>query len=132
MVRTPTSGRSTQPARNWRCGDRASGSRGGSRSGAIGVGPLGLTEPVVQLRQAGGGGAGEIVIGAHQLSPELVPGQQQLLRPVEATQLMGTLGGIGELAREVLGDRRSDVTTPLDLGKDGRVGVPRTRDQGQG
>ena len=31
---------------------------------------------------------------------------KNILFPVEATQLMGTLGGIGELAKEVLGDSR--------------------------
>ena len=31
------------------------------------------------------------------------PNAKTILFPVEATQLMGTLGGIGELAREVLG-----------------------------
>jgi len=35
------------------------------------------------------------------------PNAKTILFPVEATQLMGTLGGIGELAREVLGDRLS-------------------------
>src|SRR3990170_2816711 len=33
------------------------------------------------------------------------PNAKTILFPVEATQLMGTLGGIGELAREVFGDR---------------------------
>src|ERR671920_2417238 len=31
------------------------------------------------------------------------PNAKTILFPVEATQLMGTLGGIGELAKEVLG-----------------------------
>ena len=31
------------------------------------------------------------------------PNAKTILFPVEATQLMGTLGGIGELAREVFG-----------------------------
>ena len=31
------------------------------------------------------------------------PNAKTILFPVEATQLMGTLGGIGELAREALG-----------------------------
>jgi regulator of protease activity HflC (stomatin/prohibitin superfamily) len=35
------------------------------------------------------------------------PNAKTILFPVEATQLMGTLGGIGELAREALGDRFS-------------------------
>jgi regulator of protease activity HflC (stomatin/prohibitin superfamily) len=33
------------------------------------------------------------------------PNAKTILFPVEATQLMGTLGGIGELAREVFGDQ---------------------------
>ena len=33
------------------------------------------------------------------------PNAKTILFPVEATQLMGTLGGIGELAREVFGDK---------------------------
>ena len=42
------------------------------------------------------------------------PNAKTILFPVEATQLMGTLGGIGELAREALGDKASMVpaTTP--------------------
>ena len=32
------------------------------------------------------------------------PNAKTILFPVEATQLMGTLGGIGELAREAFGD----------------------------
>ena len=32
------------------------------------------------------------------------PNAKTILFPVEATQLMGTLGGIGELAREVFGE----------------------------
>ena len=35
------------------------------------------------------------------------PNAKTILFPVEATQLMGTLGGIGELAREVLGGRQA-------------------------
>ena len=35
------------------------------------------------------------------------PNAKTILFPVEATQLMGTLGGIGELARDALGDRPS-------------------------
>jgi hypothetical protein len=33
------------------------------------------------------------------------PNSKTILFPVEATQLMGTLGGIGELAREAFGDK---------------------------
>jgi len=35
------------------------------------------------------------------------PNAKTILFPVEATQLMGTLGGIGELAKEVMGDIRA-------------------------
>jgi regulator of protease activity HflC (stomatin/prohibitin superfamily) len=37
------------------------------------------------------------------------PNAKTILFPVEATQLMGTLGGIGELAKDALSDR---VPTP--------------------
>jgi regulator of protease activity HflC (stomatin/prohibitin superfamily) len=37
------------------------------------------------------------------------PNAKTILFPVEATQLMGTLGGIGELAREVLGKEAPKV-----------------------
>jgi regulator of protease activity HflC (stomatin/prohibitin superfamily) len=47
------------------------------------------------------------------------PNAKTILFPVEATQLMGTLGGIGELAKEALRD--SGVSPP------GSTGVPRTR-----
>jgi regulator of protease activity HflC (stomatin/prohibitin superfamily) len=40
------------------------------------------------------------------------PNPKTILFPVEATQLMGTLGGIGELAREALGDRFSPPPAP--------------------
>jgi regulator of protease activity HflC (stomatin/prohibitin superfamily) len=36
------------------------------------------------------------------------PNSKTILFPVEATQLIGTLGGIGELAREALGNNRDD------------------------
>jgi regulator of protease activity HflC (stomatin/prohibitin superfamily) len=55
------------------------------------------------------------------------PNAKTILFPIEATQLIGTLGGIGELAREILGDgHKGDVTTPLELDKPARTGVPRT------
>jgi regulator of protease activity HflC (stomatin/prohibitin superfamily) len=47
------------------------------------------------------------------------PNAKTILFPVEATQLMGTLGGIGELARDALGGG--------DGGSSGSVTVPRTR-----
>ena len=40
------------------------------------------------------------------------PNAKTILFPVEATQLMGTLGGIGELASEVLGDERQGQPAP--------------------
>jgi len=40
------------------------------------------------------------------------PNAKTILFPVEATALIGTLGGIGELAREALGDRRSPPVPP--------------------
>jgi regulator of protease activity HflC (stomatin/prohibitin superfamily) len=56
------------------------------------------------------------------------PNAKTILFPVEATQLMGTLGGIGELAREVMSDSRSE-TAKAESGKKARgaahPGVPR-------
>ena len=51
-----------------------------------------------------------------------------ILFPVEATQLIGTLGGIGELAREVIGDRGKSTAAgaPLELDGKPRASVPRT------
>ena len=46
------------------------------------------------------------------------PNAKTILFPVEATQLMGTLGGIGELAKEALADNNGGA---------GNVTVPRTR-----
>ena len=40
------------------------------------------------------------------------PNAKTILFPVEATQLMGTLGGIGELAREVFGDSAARSPAP--------------------
>ena len=55
------------------------------------------------------------------------PNAKTILFPVEATQLIGTLGGIGELAREVIGEgRKGDVGTSLDPDQR-RSSVPRTR-----
>jgi len=61
------------------------------------------------------------------------PNAKTILFPIEATQLIGTLGGIGELAREIIGDgKRGDVATPLELQRQPpRVPVPRTRNPGQ-
>jgi hypothetical protein len=40
------------------------------------------------------------------------PNAKTILFPVEATQLIGTLGGIGELAREALGREAPKQSTP--------------------
>jgi regulator of protease activity HflC (stomatin/prohibitin superfamily) len=40
------------------------------------------------------------------------PNAKTILFPVEATQLIGTLGGIGEIARDALGTDRSNDTKP--------------------
>jgi regulator of protease activity HflC (stomatin/prohibitin superfamily) len=40
------------------------------------------------------------------------PNAKTILFPVEATQLIGTLGGIGEIAREALADRPAPAPTP--------------------
>ena len=40
------------------------------------------------------------------------PNAKTILFPVEATQLIGTLGGIGELAKEALGDAGAAITPP--------------------
>jgi regulator of protease activity HflC (stomatin/prohibitin superfamily) len=45
------------------------------------------------------------------------PNAKTILFPVEATQLMGTLGGIGELAREAIGDGLSKAATPQPKSK---------------
>ena len=51
------------------------------------------------------------------------PNAKTILFPVEATQLMGTLGGIGELAREVLGPGTVKASLPSRKPK-GDPGVP--------
>src|SRR5215204_1516883 len=50
------------------------------------------------------------------------PNAKTILFPVEATQLMGTLGGIGELAKEVLGGSEASgaVTTRISVPKAGQ------------
>jgi regulator of protease activity HflC (stomatin/prohibitin superfamily) len=62
------------------------------------------------------------------------PNAKTILFPVEATQLIGTLGGIGELTREILGDgARSQAAAPKAKGQSsagrgappGVPGVPR-------
>lgn len=57
------------------------------------------------------------------------PNAKTILFPVEATNLIGTLGGIGELAKEALSTQKDgDVTTPLPQTKPrSRVTVPHSR-----
>lgn len=61
------------------------------------------------------------------------PNAKTILFPVEATQLIGTLGGIGELARAVTGGQdtapvqKGATGTPLDVGGKTAAGVPRSR-----
>ncbi len=50
------------------------------------------------------------------------PNAKTILFPLEATQLMGTLGGIGELAREVFGDAKGLPTTELKPSSDRKSG----------
>jgi regulator of protease activity HflC (stomatin/prohibitin superfamily) len=54
------------------------------------------------------------------------PNSKTILFPVEATQLMGTLGGIGELAREVFQDKGRTPASPKSEGgkKSGRGAPP--------
>jgi regulator of protease activity HflC (stomatin/prohibitin superfamily) len=52
------------------------------------------------------------------------PNAKTILFPVEATQLIGTLGGIGELARDVLGNDRKPAAQPRVKAT---PGVPETR-----
>ena len=59
------------------------------------------------------------------------PNAKTILFPVEATQLIGTLGGIGELAREVIGEGRKSDSPPSQLqgqsgGRQPSVSVPVT------
>jgi regulator of protease activity HflC (stomatin/prohibitin superfamily) len=55
------------------------------------------------------------------------PNAKTILFPVEATQLMGTLGGIGELARDVFGDQAPASRAAVKAKRDtpGNPGVPR-------
>ena len=61
------------------------------------------------------------------------PNAKTILFPFEATQLIGTLGGIGELVRDAMDPNQGDVTTGSRTGqplpKDrARASVPRTGD----
>ena len=59
------------------------------------------------------------------------PNAKTILFPVEATQLMGTLGGIGELAREVLGgERRAVAARPRSERRAAFPRVPGSNDRG--
>ncbi|MEP1606589.1 MAG: hypothetical protein ABJJ48_09775, partial [Marinomonas sp.] len=51
------------------------------------------------------------------------PNAKTILFPVEATQLIGTLGGIGELAKEALGDGPSGGSAPTAR----RASVPKSK-----
>ncbi len=57
------------------------------------------------------------------------PNAKTILFPVEATQLMGTLGGIGELARGMFGENAPGADAPAALSKPRKSasGVPETR-----
>src|SRR5688572_8281196 len=57
------------------------------------------------------------------------PNAKTILFPVEATQLMGTLGGIGELARGMFGENAPTGDAPAALSKPRKSasGVPETR-----
>jgi len=60
-----------------------------------------------------------------------LPNAKTILFPVEATQLMGTLGGIGELAKEVLGGETRPKAQPrvradTTAGRGAPPGVPGT------
>lgn len=66
------------------------------------------------------------------------PNAKTILFPVEATQLIGSLGGIGELVRDAIGPASANVTTPApDAGtplprereRVVRPSVPRSRDE---
>jgi len=52
------------------------------------------------------------------------PNAKTILFPVEATQLIGTLGGIGELAKEALSPHKPDATTPRVTTKPGPFDKP--------
>jgi regulator of protease activity HflC (stomatin/prohibitin superfamily) len=57
------------------------------------------------------------------------PNAKTILFPVEATQLIGTLGGIGELAKEIVGGERGSpkggAPKPKAAPPPGTTGVPR-------
>jgi regulator of protease activity HflC (stomatin/prohibitin superfamily) len=51
------------------------------------------------------------------------PNAKTILFPVEATQLIGSLGGIGEIAKEVFTE--GATTSPSPMKPRGKPGVPR-------
>jgi regulator of protease activity HflC (stomatin/prohibitin superfamily) len=55
------------------------------------------------------------------------PNAKTILFPVEATQLMGTLGGIGELAKGMFGDAAAEPPGALAPPRKSASGVPETR-----
>ena len=59
------------------------------------------------------------------------PNAKTILFPVEATQLIGSLGGIGELVKDAIVPREGDVTTragtPIAENRS-RASVPRSGD----
>ena len=57
------------------------------------------------------------------------PNAKTILFPVEATQLIGTLGGIGELAREVVGGSEKATERPKKQSGTAITGLPRTDDR---
>jgi regulator of protease activity HflC (stomatin/prohibitin superfamily) len=57
------------------------------------------------------------------------PNAKTILFPVEATGLIGTLGGIGELAREALGTGKQAEAPDAGAALPGRATVPVTRDR---
>ena len=63
------------------------------------------------------------------------PNAKTILFPVEATQIIGSLGGIGELVKETFGEGSGKVTTPAPSGtplptERAREAVPRVRGSG--
>jgi regulator of protease activity HflC (stomatin/prohibitin superfamily) len=53
------------------------------------------------------------------------PNAKTILFPVEATQLIGTLGGIGEIAKEALADRSAPAPAPAAAARRGPFELPK-------
>jgi hypothetical protein len=84
--------------------------------GAGGAGPeAAATKSVSDAIEAGSGQAINYFVAQKYVEAlgkfATSPNAKTILFPVEATQLMGTLGGIGELAREVFGETASKSPT---------------------